>query len=320
MHSEPASTPASRWTWLRSQGLGVCCGLATVALLGIGSFVLARTRGGASAGVELDDIRAFFDPLSVTHLWFYLLIPVLGLYALNTLLATWHSVGFKWRNGFREPSSYAAAIIHVGFLVAMFAHLVGGIGGETGGLLVGADWTGLPDGRDVRVTAFDMERSPDGTPKTMRASLEVRGPGGEIQAAVIGFNEPLSTGLGSKLLLFQRPVSLPAAAVIAAGGERCLLQPSETCRLAGLKIELLGFRETGRRGGTAAHLSVNGQETWLIPGRPQPLTASLAVTLLEIQAAPGAVVTWRLAPGNPWALVSAVLLALGVGLMWRRWI
>ena len=95
----------SRLAWLRSQGLGLACGLSTVALLAIGSVVLAATREGASAGIRGDDLRAFFDPPRPAHLWLYLLFPVAGLYAVNTVLATWDSVSRKWRGGVRAPGS-----------------------------------------------------------------------------------------------------------------------------------------------------------------------------------------------------------------------
>ena len=90
----PSDSPAGRdrLAWLRSQGLGLCCGLATVALLAIGSFVIPATRDGASAGIGMDDLRGFFDPPRFAHLWLYLLFPVAALYAVNTVLATWDTV------------------------------------------------------------------------------------------------------------------------------------------------------------------------------------------------------------------------------------
>ena len=113
-----AARPARRLAWLRSQGLGLVCGFATVLLLAVGSVVLTATREGASASVGLDDLRGFFAPPRLEHAWLYLLLPVAALYALNTLLATWDTVGRKWRAGLRAPTAYAASVVHVGFLVA----------------------------------------------------------------------------------------------------------------------------------------------------------------------------------------------------------
>ena len=108
----PSASGGDRLAWLRSQGLGLACGLTTVALLAIGSFVLAATRDGASAGIGMDDLRGFFDPPRIEHAWLYLLFPVAGLYALNTVLATWDTVVRRWRGGARAPSAYAASIVH----------------------------------------------------------------------------------------------------------------------------------------------------------------------------------------------------------------
>ena len=145
----PARAP---FAWLRSQGLGVICGLATVVLLAIGSFVVSFTRDGASADVRMDDLRAFFAEPSPLHIWLYLLIPILGLYAANTLFATWHNVVTRWRAGQRSPFRYGAAVIHVAFLVTMLAHLVGGLWSEERApVLVGADWTAIDDGRRLRL-------------------------------------------------------------------------------------------------------------------------------------------------------------------------
>ena len=111
-------------------------------LLAIGSVVLAATREGASAAISMDDMRGFFDAPSVVHLWFYLLVAVLTLYALNTTLATCQNVAKKWRAGIRTPRFYAPAMIHVAFLIGLLAHGVGGVGGEElDQLMVGPGWT-----------------------------------------------------------------------------------------------------------------------------------------------------------------------------------
>ena len=94
----PDAAGRRRWEWLWSQGLGVLCGQATVLLLAVGSVCLAVTRGGESAAIVMDDIRGFFTAPSRVQLWFYLLLPVLSLYALNTALATWRNVVRRWRN------------------------------------------------------------------------------------------------------------------------------------------------------------------------------------------------------------------------------
>lgn len=321
MHSDPplAVPRTTLWTLLRSQGLGVFCGLSTVLLLAIGSFVIAATRGGASAGLRLDEVLPFFEPPSVVHLWFYLLLPVLGLYGINTALATWHSVSIKWRNGFRQPWAYGAAFIHVGFLLALLAHLVGGIGGKQQGLLLHGDWSELPDGRQARVTTVDLEQLPGGMPKAIHAAVEIKSASGLVETADLGYNQPLSAGLGATLVLFQRPVSVPVSAVLTAGGERCTLPRGGRCRLGGYDVHLADMRESGAHG-MLARVVAAGRDGWIALGAPQPFAQEFVVTLAHVERETGAVVTWRRAPGNPWALGAALFLIVGVGLMWRRFV
>ncbi len=229
---------------LRSQGLGVACGQATVLLLGIGSLVLVATGDGASKDVAMDDIRAFFVEPSPAHLWFYALVPVMGLYALNTVLATWDDVAAKWRAGHRSLKTYAAALMHVGFLVALLAHLVGGVGGEEGGpLVIGSRYVDIGEGRAARVAKLELPTLPTGALEQVYATVDVRESDGSVRQEVVSYNGPLSRGLGSELFLLVR------------------------------------------QGNT---------------GQPMIM------------------VRHRHAPGNPWALVSAVLMAAGTLLMWRR--
>ena len=58
-----------RWAWLRSQGLGLVCGFATVLLFAIGSVVISATRDGASSAIHMDDLRGFFEITHAIHIF-----------------------------------------------------------------------------------------------------------------------------------------------------------------------------------------------------------------------------------------------------------
>jgi len=333
MPSEPTlpalETPESPWAWLWSQGLGVLCGQATVLLLALGSVLLSATRDGASARIAMDDIRGFFVAPSMAHVWLYLLLPVLGLYGLNTFLATWRSVARKWRNGIRAPHAYAAPVIHVAFLIGLFAHLVGGLwGGEPRRLLVGPAWEDLEDGRAARVTALEIEQLPDGSTKQVWATLAVREPGGEVFESTVSYNGPLSSGLGSDLLILGRPVYVPGAArLVRAGTERCLVELEASCDLGGVQARLLYLHTPGRpSGGSLARVRLRAspesvaEELWLAQDRPHRLPDGTWLELEGVDPRPGLVLARRHAPGNPWALLASIVLALGLGLMWRRFV
>lgn len=312
--------PSRDGHWLRSQGLGVILGQATVILLAVGSVVLAATRDGASAGVGLDDVRAFFEPPSWAHLWFYLLVPVMGLYALNTLLATWHEVTTKWRAGLRTVRTFAPAVFHVAFLVALLAHLVGGVFGEERGMqVVGPAWADLGDGREARLTGLEIPTWPDGRPRQARATVELR-EAGTTHTEVLSYNGPLSSGLGTDLWLLTRYGEVPRGVRLAAGDARCEVPLHGACTLAGRDLALAEVR-TSRFGPPSALVRVlPGEDRLLAPGRPLRLEGGPTIRLEEVLTGPAVLLRRRHAPGNPWALGSALLLGLGLVMMGRRWL
>jgi hypothetical protein len=304
--------------------LGVICGQATVLLLAIGSVVLASTRKGASASIAMDDMRAFFDPPSVVHLWFYLLVFALTLYALNTTLATYQNVVRKWRAGIRAPRFYAPAVIHVAFLVGLLAHGVGGIGGaELGQVTLGPSWMELGDGREARVTGLKFEPNPDGSMKQVRANVETRDAQGSSSETVVHYNGPLSWGLGSELMLLVRPHSVPMLPLVR-GEDRCAVEVAGSCALGDLRVELLYLHPPLRPGqsgfGQLRVHSADGKSEVLLltPGDSTHLPDGSQLSAESLETRPAIIVQHRRAPGNPIALLASILLGLGLLMMWRR--
>jgi hypothetical protein len=327
MPSDPngSRAGASRTAWLSSQGLGVICGQATVLLLAIGSAVLAATRDGASASIAMDDMLAFFAPVSAVHLWFYLLVLVLTLYALNVTLATWQNVAKKWRAGIRAPRFYAPAVIHVAFLVGLLAHGVGGVGGaELDRLMLGPSWAQLGDGREARVTGLEVEPNPDGSMKQVRASVETRDAEGSASEAVVYYNGPLSRGLGSELMLLVRPHSVPTLQLVR-GEDRCDVEVERACELGDVRVELLYLHPPLQAGQSAfAQLRVRSASSGdteafaLTPGRSKQLADGSLLAIEGLESRPAILLRHRRAPGNPLALLASLLLGLGLLMMWRR--
>ena len=313
-----------RLAWLRWQGLGVACGLGTVALLAVGSFALAFTREGASAGIAMDDARAFFERPSPVHAWFYLLVPLLGLYALSTLLATWHAVARRWRAGVRAPSAYGAAVLHVAFLVALLAHGLGGfLGEERGEVVVSRGWTALPGGPEIRLASLEVDSFPGGMPREVRAAVETRDGEGGRGAEVVGYNQPLSSGLGSDLWLLGELGRVPAAR-LAAGPERCAVTEGASCEIAGHRVTVQRVAPPGTFGPQPVALlrlasSGSALERWLAPGAALEI-GDATLRIEGIGSEPAVLLRGRHAAGNPWALASAVLLATGMALLWRRFL
>ncbi len=330
MPSEPeprAATRSGRFAWLRSEGLGLLCGQATVLLLGVGSLVLARTRDGASAEVAMDDLTAFFRVPSPWHAWLYLLVPVLGLYALNTLLCTWDSVLAKWRRGVRELSAYAPALIHLSFLLALFAHGVGGLWNREGATLaIGPVWQPLADGRQVRLAEARLEPLPNSQLKSVEARLELRDAAGRIVEERLGYNQPVSSGGGARLLLLSKVDRAATGARFASGSERCVAAEGAPCSIAGLRVELTGLYESGHWGQVpmaVVHVaSADGLDDGfhLLEGQERRLPGRAPLRFERLEVSTVVVARSRTAPGNPWALGSAALLVAGLALMGRRWV
>lgn len=244
----PSDRPARpRWSlMLRSQGLGLLCGQLAVLLLGLGSVVLAATREGASATVQLDDLRAFFAPPSVCHLWLYLLLVVLVLYGLNTALCTWASTLRRWRGGQRSPWMHGPAVLHLAFLVALVAHLVGGLGGGEAPpvVLTTATWTRLDPQRQARLLTLELERHPDGSLRQAYARVALAAGGGRREVE-LRYNQPLVLEAGSRLVLlagvFQQPGLPPEIAL------RVREAPGTPWALASALLLLLGLVLLRRR-------------------------------------------------------------------------
>ncbi|MFH1810288.1 MAG: hypothetical protein ABIJ09_16200 [Pseudomonadota bacterium] len=310
---------------LRAQGTGVACGLATVVLLAVGSVVMAATRDGASAGIALDDIRPFFTRPSIAHLWFYLLVPTLGLYALSTLLATWHSLLQRWRGGQRRLTTYGPSVLHLSFLVALLAHGVGGLWSEElGGVLLDQQWRPLPGGGEARLSRLDEKLLPLGGTRQIDARILVRTPDGQEREHAVAYNAPLSTGWGQTLYLVLKHSQRLGAIVLRRGDATCSLEPQgEPCALGDAHVVLRAVQDMGAHGHTLARVGVRSgdgtwTETWLTRGRDLVLTGGATIQLERFEQRPALLLRGRRAPGNPIALVAALMLVGGLALMWRR--
>jgi hypothetical protein len=298
------------------------CGFTTVVLLAVGSVVLTATREGASAGIHLDDLRGFFEPPRLAHLWLYLLLPVAALYAVNTVLATWDTVTRKWRAGIRAPGAYAASVVHIGFLLALAAHGVGGfLGQDGGGVLVGPGWQPVPGFGEARLVSLRVDALPDGMPREAWAQLELRDGAGGTRDATVGYNVPLSTGGGSSLALLS-DFGRTWVARLVAGGEECALAEGQRCTLGGEAIRLLKLLP-GRGGSASAVIGARGpsgrDETRVLPGGGElPLAGGRVLQLESVGPETVVLLRTRSTPGHPWALASSLVMGVGIALLWRK--
>lgn len=315
---------------LRSQGLGVICGLSTVVLLAIGSFVIPATRDGASAAVHFDDLTAFFTEPSWVHSWLYLLVVVMVVYGVNTAYATVFNVVQKLRHGVRRISAYAPALFHLGFLVALVAHLVGGVATTEGGqLVIGPEWTELTETTEVRLVSMEIETHPTGMPRSVTGHVQLRDAAGLVWTDTVGFNDPIVTAGGVDLALLANYVPAVPAAKLKIGSRTCRLLVGASCATANGRVELGSLNGTPgdpNLAGASAVVTITppgvgtARRALVSAARPVKLTGEIEITLEAIELYPAVLVRRRHSPGTPLALASAILLAIGVLMMGRRWL
>lgn len=253
MPSEGAPAEA-RVHWLRSQGLGFLCGQLTVGLLAVGSVVLVATREGASAGVHLDDLTAFFTQPSWAHAWLYALVAVMCLYALNTALCTVDSVRARLAARTQDPAAWGPIAFHVAFLLTLVAHAVGGVWTvDHQPVVVASAWQNVGQGRDARLLHLESASLANGRPKWVQATLAVRDGAGKVRTEVVGYNQPLSERFGSELLLLEQAGQAPRAGAGPGGRTepavllRGRTAPGNGWALAAVVVMAAGLVLMGRR-------------------------------------------------------------------------
>ena len=67
-----------------------------------------------------------------------------------------------------------------------------------------------------------------------------------------------------------------------------------------------------------ARVVLGDRSGWVMQGQATPVDSGPPLMLIEATVEPGLAVRLRHAPGNPWALLAAILLTAGIALMWRR--
>ena len=213
------------------------------------------------------------------------------------------------------------------FLVALLAHAVGGFFNEEGApLTVTREWTTLDETRQVRLLGVETDTTASGKTKQVHARLEIRHADGRVEPGLVEYNGPWSSGLGSQLLLIAQVGRAPGVMTFSVGDQRCSATEGGGCLLSGRRLEVVSLHEGGHWGGRpAAVLRVTGadgqpQSFPLLVGNTQRLAAGDDLRFESVEAQAAAQLRYRRAPGNAVAAVSALLLALGLALMGRRWL
>lgn len=220
----------------KSQKLGIITGFTVTGLLIIGSLIMNFTPR-QYMGLSGEDISFFFTHKKPIHLWFYLLFLACILYGINTFLCTLDSIVRKMKGGVRKVTLYGASLVHIGFVITLIAHLIGGLYSTTEPpVSVAEGWTDL-GGVEMKVTDLKTSSYPNGMPKKIVASVAVRKDGIEF-SDTLGYNNPVLLQHGVLEILMQDYGWIASGVILKVDNRTCDLKISETFNANGTQVRV----------------------------------------------------------------------------------
>jgi hypothetical protein len=303
------------WSLLAQQRTGVVLALVSSGLMAAGSFIMDRWAA-LYRGLSFDDVRFFFEPWRFHHAWFYALVAALGLWAASTLVCTWDSLASRIRRRITRPSAYGAPVVHLSFVLALLAHLWSGLTASSSQAMLGATEVEI-DGARWRALGVKQEFWPSGMPRSVVATLE-RTTQGQRQELQLGYNEPITWGLGAHELLLGEADMVADGLLIRHKGELASLRPGMPAVIAGDSMSLRRYHDPQRSAMLRVPVAeiVLGGQAMMLPLDPGSQQQTAFVGMSE---SPRVVVHVRRNPAVPLVLLVAGLLVLGVALVgWER--
>ncbi|MBI5532375.1 MAG: hypothetical protein HY898_06655 [Deltaproteobacteria bacterium] len=311
--SSPAASQPVAWLWrlLGEQRTGIVCSFVSAALMGMGSLIMDSSPQ-LYAGLSMDDVRFFFQPWRWQHAWFYALAVSLAIWALSALVCTWDSLVSRIQRRVTRPSAYGALVLHVTFVLALVAHLWGGLKASSTRFMVTAQGTSI-DGETWRAVGFEQQTHSGGMPRSVTVTLQRSG-----EEITIGYNHPITSGAGARELLLGQVEMMADGLVVRHKGRQVVVRPDEPAVAGGDRIVLRRFHDPRRTPSLrvpVAELVIGGQSA-MLPMDPQ---STGETSFLAVNESPIVVLIQRRNPSVPLVLFVTLLLAVGVGLVaWER--
>ncbi len=222
--------------FLKSQQLGIIVGFSVTGLLIIGSLIM-NYLPQQYAGLSGEDISFFFNHKKPIHAWFYLLFIACVFYGINATVCTIDSILRKAKAGIKNAPLYGASVVHVGFVITLVAHLIGGLYSSTEPpVSVSEEWADL-GGAEMKVTDLKTSAYPNGMPKKIEASVLVRKNGIEY-ADTIGYNNPVLLNHGAFEVLMRDYGWISSGAVLKVDDRACNVRIGETFNAHGMQIRV----------------------------------------------------------------------------------
>ncbi len=220
----------------KSQKMGIITGFTVTGLLIIGSLIM-NFNPRQYTGLSGEDISFFFAHKRPIHLWFYLLFLACILYGINASLCTLDSIIRKTKGGVKKATLYGASIVHIGFVITLVAHLIGGLYSSTEPpVSVAEEWTDL-GGIEMKVTDLKTISYPNGMPKKIEASVAVRKDGIEF-SDTLGYNNPVLLQHGVLEILMRDYGWIASGVVLTVDNRTCNLKINETFTANGTQVRV----------------------------------------------------------------------------------
>ena len=203
--------------FLKSQKTGIIIGFTVTGLLIIGSLIM-NFFPESYEGLSGEDITFFFNNPAPIHTWFYIMFIAFAMYGISIFFCTLDSILRKVKARTSKIPLYGASIVHIGFLVTLVAHLIGGIWSESGMPITIADKWVQSGEYELKVTGLETSSYPNGMPRKIKAQMKIRKDGEEYDDT-LGYNNPVLVDSGTKQFLLQNYGNMPNGVVLNIDGK-----------------------------------------------------------------------------------------------------
>ncbi len=300
----------------KSQKLGIITGFTITGLLITGSLVMSFNPR-QYAGLSGEDISFFFIHKKPIHSWFYLLFLACILYGINTFLCTLDSIIKKAKGGVKKVTLYGASVVHIGFVITLVAHLVGGLYSSTEPPVSVADeWTDL-GGVEMKVTDLKTSSYPNGMPKIIEAFVTVRKDGIEF-SDTLGYNKPVLLQHGVLEILMRDYGWITSGVTLKIDNRLCSIKINDTFIANGAPVRVADLYMPPQYRYPVVQLisavsNNEAQQTFLHIGENNAKDIhGVKIAFTDIHSAPGVLVSVKNNPSIPLTFVTIFFFSAGM--------
>jgi hypothetical protein len=296
------------YDFFKSQKTGIIVGFAVTGLLIIGSLIMNYCPESYE-GLSGEDITFFFKEPKLIHTWFYLMFVAFAMYGICIFICTLDSILRKVRARSKKVALYGASIVHIGFLVTLVAHLVGGIWSESGRPITIADTWVQAGEYELKVTGLDTTTYPNGMPRKITAQMKIRKDGKEYDDT-LGYNNPVLLDCGTKQFLLRNYGNMPNSIVMNIDGETVTLSVKDVIDINGTDVLIANLYMPPQFPKPVLQLVSKGktgkyEQTYVRIGKQNVQNIKgVDVMFLDIKSTPAVVVTTKKNPSIPLTLIA----------------